>query len=615
LNKILFTSLCNNSLSFLRKVRYYFYLKFKYFLDNYGLSLDNYFRNINELEISEVRKDLKTNINVLKKFSFQNKPGSTEFEADKILRHHFNLLGHIYFPNQILKSKASYQYIDWHYDPSTDTNFPKDIWYRLITKIKPKNADPKYPWELSRFNHLILLGKAYGYSEDENYSKEFINQILDWIQNNPVRYGINWSNTMEVGIRIANWSFAILFFSKSDTLTDTFYSIYINSCKQHAQHIMKNLENLQPYTSNHYIGNLYGLFILSSIIPSIDEGNRWNFFSKSKLENEILKQTDEEGWGYEGSTAYHKLITEMFLFSYVIADYVGQPFSKRFKIRLIKMIDVLNTIKKPDNKIPQIGDNDSGSSFIFNFQKDNLDLTTLFIIAEKYNLLKRKTSTAIINYQDIGYYFYQNKQLYLLMTSGPKKLLGLGSHAHNDILHYILNINGFDILIDPGSFVYSSNPQRRNDFRSINYHNSLSWEGLEPRDLNKGLFIMKDRGSRITSEIKKEASSLNFFGKYIYKGFYHKRSMKISLDKNFLKVVDTASAPGAHLSFNFAPNIIPRIRSNIIKTDYANFHFSGISNFELQKTNFSKGYGKIQDNYVIKAKLSGLTSEHTITWK
>ena len=171
------------------------------------------------------------------------------------------------------------------------------------------------------------------------------------------------------------------------------------------------------------------------------------------------------------------------------------------------------------------------------------------------------------------------------------------------------------ILIDPGSYVYSSDPQRRNNFRSINYHNSLSWEGVEPRDLNNGLFIMKDKGLRSISKIVKEGNKLNFFGKYNYKGYSHKRSMQISLDKNFLKVVDTASGPGSYLSFNFAPNIIPRIKSNIIKTDYAYFHFSGISNFELQKTNFSKGYGKIQDNYVIKAKLSGLSSEHTITWK
>ena len=43
----------------------------------------------------------------------------------------------------------------------------------------------------------------------------------------------------------------------------------------------------------------------------------------------------------------------------------------------------------------------------------------------------------------------------------------MGSHAHNDIFSIELNVDGKDIIIDPGSFVYSSNETVRNQFRSV----------------------------------------------------------------------------------------------------------------------------------------------------
>ena len=328
---------------------------------------------------------------------------------------------------------------------------------------------------MSRFHHLILLGQAYAYTNQEKYTLEFINQISDWIESNPIRYGINWSNTMEVGIRVANWTIALLYFQKSCHLTKDFLKQYLKSIQEHGNHIYKNLENLQPINSNHYIGNLFGLYILSSICPSLKDSSKWLKFSKKELEKEIVRQTDKDGWDYEASTAYHRLVTEMFLYLYIIAQYFGQQFSKKFINQLSKMLKVMHIMEKSDHTIPQIGDNDSGFSLRFDFDKDNLNISNLLHLARRNNLIKLENQNrGFFTYEDAGFHLYKNDEVYLLITSGPKKLLGLGSHAHNDSLSFILNVNGKDILIDPGSFVYTSDPNMRNQFRSVLSHNTLS---------------------------------------------------------------------------------------------------------------------------------------------
>ena len=603
-------------MSFYRKVRYYFYLKIQLFLDNYSSKNKSEIAIYNKTDLKKWKNNLSGSSQIIKCFNIENDQ-NTIMKANKILEHRFYLLGHNYFIIQFQeKPKTTYESINWHFDPSTGKDFPQNIWYRLIRKKIPVGADLKYPWELSRFNHLILLGRAYSESKDEKYALEFVNQILDWIQNNPVRYGINWANTMEVGIRVANWGIGFLFFQDSKHISDEFLLKFFRSCQQHGSHIFLNLENLQPKTSNHYIGNIFGLFILSTVFPFFKQSEKWENFSRNQLELEIFNQTDKDGWSYEASTSYHKLITEMFLYSSVLAENSSNSFTIDYKVHLSKMIEILSIIQKPDNTIPQIGDNDSGFSFKFNFEDSNLKTASLLSLAKKYNLNYSKTKLEVFKqYEDMGYFIYKNKELYFLITAGPKNFLGRGSHVHNDTLHYILNIKGSDVLIDPGSFVYNSNFEKRNKFRSITSHNTLSWENLEPRNLENGLFYLKEEGSFDTNKFFKKEGTVTFSGKYSFKNYYHKRVINSVAKEKKIIVVDTCSTVGASLSFNFAPNIIPQIKSNVIKTDYADFIFSGISVLEVKKSQFSSGYGTAQENYRVKATLSGKKSEHKIIWK
>ena len=98
-------------------------------------------------------------------------------------------------------SVISYVPIDWHVDFKSGYRGNPKIYYKDIKYGHKVGVDVKVPWELSRFQHLTTLGEAYFLSNDEKYVKEFVNQITDWIENNPPKFGVNWTCTVDVAIR------------------------------------------------------------------------------------------------------------------------------------------------------------------------------------------------------------------------------------------------------------------------------------------------------------------------------------------------------------------------------------------------------------------------------
>jgi hypothetical protein len=61
----------------------------------------------------------------------------------------------------------------------------------------------------------------------------------------------------------------------------------------------------------------------------------------------------------------------------------------------------------------------------------------------------------------------------VLLEFGGVGLGGLGSHAHNDMLSLCVNWGRHRVLVDPGSFLYTSDPEARNRFRSTRAHGTV----------------------------------------------------------------------------------------------------------------------------------------------
>jgi len=430
-------------------------------------------------------------------------------QADQTCKHVFDLLGSGPFH---MGDK-----INWHLDFKTGHGWNPARYFKQIHPASfPGGYDIKVPWELSRCQHFVWLGQAYWLTNNERYGKEFVNQILDWIESNPWPLGVNWACTMDVAIRAVNWLWGLAYFLDFPGLTDEILIKILLSLWRHGRHIRKNLEIMPGLTTNHYLADLVGLTYLGILLPQYKESASWQDFSLRELEKEIVKQVYPDGASFEASISYHRLSTELFFSAAVLAQRNGHSISPIYLERLEKMIEFTASVTKPDGTIPIIGDNDNGRLYRLRVWDDpkrewidhchlfapgavlfnRIDFAeaagnqwddAIWLFGEKafefrqFNV-PNKTFRSKMNshaFPKSGWYVIAEDDNYLIMDCGDIGQNGYGGHAHNDGLSFELYAQGRTWILDPGEHVYTADYKARNLFRSTSYHNTVMVDNQE----------------------------------------------------------------------------------------------------------------------------------------
>ncbi len=557
--------------------------------------------------------------------------------------------------------------IDWHLDFKSGYRWKEFTWHRDVRYGHKPGVDIKLPWELARMQHLPMLAWAYALAKDgadgfcppDKYATEYRNQILDFIANNPPRFGVNWCCTMDVGIRIVNWLFAYdLFRGFGVTFDQEFEMILARSTYEHGKHCIANLEYSPELRNNHYLSDIAGLLFTAAYLESSTETDCWLSFAMQELLSEMEYQFHPDGSNFEASTNYHCLSTEIMLHCAILCLLLPiekrqvlkcynrkrykfipplKPYSQqRFNLdspavfpdwfwgRLEKAVDFTMDITKPNNEIPQFGDNDSGrflklwpefrmmqtheaiheyrnlcdydrlasdaiypdesilnhshllgvAGVVFkrndfcsaskttpetelimtvlgrqrvnSYRKSGVNewtcvegkcisgdrrlemwleelqgsigepVITEFVAARNGASLTKDLRT--FAYTDFGLYLYRSPRCYLAVRCGSIGQKGNGGHAHNDQLGIELTIDDQDLVRNPGTYVYTPLPDRRNQFRSTKAHFVPQW-----KDQEQNLFLQGQEGL-FSLEGKKPAECLyfkkeGFVGRHV--GFGH----------------------------------------------------------------------------------------------
>jgi hypothetical protein len=322
-------------------------------------------KNLDDLPPFFFNSDDKEEIIETTKKDYPTSTKATISNADEICAHIFDLLG---------SGKTELgEEINWHLDFKCGYKWNPEEYYlgtgRYVTL--DDDSDVKVPWELSRFLHLATLGKAYWYIKQskiqnakckidgEKYAREFVNQISDWIDANPVELGVNWACTMDVAIRAVNWIWGYYFFCSSPRLTKEFKIKFFKSLFLHGRHISNNLE-FGEIRGNHYLSDIAGLVYLGIFFHETKEGKKWLEKGLSALKEEMKVQVYPDGVDVECAISYHRLITELFLSTTLLCLKNGVTFPEWYMNHLEKMIEFVMYYTKPDGTAPQIGDNDDG---------------------------------------------------------------------------------------------------------------------------------------------------------------------------------------------------------------------------------------------------------------
>jgi hypothetical protein len=552
-------------------------------------------------------------------------------EADLICEHVFDLLGS--GPRKLSASGAGYRPIDWHSDFKSGYRWNARQFHRNIRYGHIEGVDIKVPWELSRFGHLNLLGQAYLLTNDHRYSTEFMDQITDWIDNNPVGFGVNWKCTMDVAIRAANWLVASEFFYQESALPAHFRRRFCASVHEHGKFIRHHLER-SGVTGNHYIADIGGLFFIATYCPFFEEADTWRAFCIAELTKEIGKQTHKDGCDFEGSTAYHRLVLEMFFYCKLLADHAGTTLPEAYGHRLRKMFEVSLYCIKSNGMIPQIGDNDNGRFLAFTKRpilehKYILTLASIYYRDSDFKLSgfkfdeeafwlfgptgkrvydKLQTRTSQLrpkSFPEAGWFIIRHNNDYCFISCGADRQNGNRGHAHNDRLSLELVLDGRDVIVDPGTYVYTPYPNERNRFRSTSYHNTIAFDGCEQNEVsNDDVFKLADQVRVRKAILEEDQDQARFEGEIEYAGIRHRRTVTLSKELGSWQIEDVIACSQplkATLFFHLAPDFI-RENKDIIaketKDKVASIEIPGQS-LERGDYEYSPSYGvKMTAEYV-----------------
>ena len=418
--------------------------------------------------------------------------------------------------------------INWHTDPVTRKQWPKKFWGDINYRNENLGG-VKFVWEINRLYFLFSLAISYRLTKDKKYADKIIKLVKSWLRGNPYPIGINWASGIEAGIRLANLIWALSFlddynFSKDDLKAINSFVWF------HANHLERYPSKFSS-SNNHLIAEAFGLFLSGLYFPHLNKAAKWFNKGKNILETEIVRQILPDGGSFEYSTTYLSFVLDFFLLFKISCDANGIKYAKNVDKRIEKSCEFILSIMDKNKNIPNIGDQDSAvlvgfgvsnkdnfssilstCSLLYNrndFTADihDFDFKTYILTGythfpEQTRLHSEQRKQKNDRRDNIGTFIKQSNQenrwkkepfCHIYRQSGlavirdyveEKEILFVGNamplgmaplyaHGHLDALSFTLSVDGLEIFIDPGTYLYHSGKKWRTYFRSTAAHNTI----------------------------------------------------------------------------------------------------------------------------------------------
>ena len=485
-------------------------------------------------------------------------------EADRILTGRFDLLGY--------EGLSFGDPIDWHADPVWSRRAPSRHWSKINALDPATVGDSKVIWELNRHQWMVRLAQATAFTGETRYGKYAVDQMLNWIDANPIGRGINWASSLEVALRVISWSWVMALLRHSDVLAGTALTTILASVHAHANHVQRYLSHY--YSPNtHLTGEALGLFYAGCLFPQFADARRWRDTGADTLVTQATRQITADGVYFEQSTCYQRYTCDIYLHFLLLAGRSGVAVPAHVRQRVARLVDFVAELGARDGTLPNIGDADGGWLLPLARREADDCRGTLSVAAAVLdrpdwsdtvtperlwltNSAPVAGSAAIRResklYTEGGYAILRSGAHEVLVDVGP---LGAFGHGHADLLSVQCSIHGERCLVDAGTYGYTVEPAWRDYFRGTTAHNTVAVDGRSQAAPN-GPFGWQSRPAvRIREWQSNTTTSVIDAEHDAYAGITHRRRVVAVADGPFV-IVDDLLGDGMHafeLTFQFAP--------------------------------------------------------------
>jgi len=389
----------------------------------------------------------------------------------------------------------------WDTDHKTGFRWPNSYCRAIEYNNPDQPSDVKIPWEISRLQWLIPAGQAYLLTGDESFAEGVRDILSEWIDANSYAWSVNWSCTMEAALRIVVWTWFFHVFAASKAWADQGFRQRFLACLYlHADFTERHLER-SDVNGNHYTANAAGLVFAGLFFGEGRGPCRWADLGWQILSDELPRQVHPDGVDFEASTAYHRLVLELFFFPALYRECCGLDVPSAYRERVIAMARFVAAYSRADGSVPLLGDADDARVLPFGGQGINDHRYLLGLVGLAWEVpdlieqfagprdeicwwlgadvaarLPVRDRPAVIlpsrAFRDGGVFIMRNAVDHVFIDCGPVGLAGRGGHGHNDCLSFEAVLEGVHLVTDCGAYLYTASYEWRNRFRGTACHNT-----------------------------------------------------------------------------------------------------------------------------------------------
>lgn len=476
---------------------------------------------------------------------------------------------------------------NWNRDPLTGTVAPQSFGKRIDYRDEHLVGNIKYLWEPNRHLELVTLAQAYAMSADSRYLEGIRRRLESWLEQCPYPFGVNWASSLEVGIRLINWSLAWQLIGGAESrLFESeagaeLRKRWLDSIYQHA-HFIRHFYSRHSSANNHLIGEAAGVFVACCTWPYWQDFEDWNGEARRILIDAAEAQTHEDGVNREQALAYQQFVLDFFLLSALAGRSRGIDFPPQYWRVVERMIEYVHAVMDVQGNVPMFGDADDGYVVRLSQEPDfspfrsllatgailfdrpdlaaksgGLDDKTRFLLgADRWDSVvsgDRRPHPARREFPQGGYWVLGQeldtpREIRLVAEAGPLGYLSIAAHGHADALSFVLSVAGREILVDPGTYSYHTEPRWREYFRGTGAHNTVRIDGLD-QSVQGGNFMWLRHAAARCLEFDYDATGSRFLAEHdgymrLDDPVMHRR--RIVLGKTTVEIVDTLRCNGYH---------------------------------------------------------------------
>lgn len=450
---------------------------------------------------------------------------------------------------------------DWHFDPVSGKRSPMTHRSLISETDADQTGDKKVIWELNRHQYFISLGQAYWLTGDEKYFDIFKSHIDDWIENNPPKMGLNWLSSLEIAFRSISWIWAINFFVRSPGLQPDLFLRILKSLYANGMHLENNLSTYSS-PNTHLTGEALGLYFLGLFWGDTRDAARWKETGYRILREAVDFQIRGDGGYVEQSTQYQRYTADFFLSLLLLRRMEGLPDDEIIAGKVEKLLEFLQFCERPDGRTTLIGDDDGGRLHFldgreFDDFRPTLSLGAAVFGDGKLKHLPQDSSPEVIwllgaealhtldsvsipvetskAFDLSGFYFlrsgWKRDSNWLCIDSGEHGFLS-GGHAHADALGVVFSVKGIPVLVDSGTYNYTTDSEARDRFRSTAAHNCMTVNGTSS-SVSVGPFSWDGSARCRLLEWRSDNDETKFRGEhdgYLRFGVRYEREIEVNKD-------------------------------------------------------------------------------------